>query len=120
VAGMTACASQLSHAEAEQLVARVHATLHPGASDWNVKPEKTRPFSLGWIVTVGPADGLGFGLGPYFVTHAGELFASGSAHSAEEYAADVAVMTRATWNPLRYLRYLARRLFDGRTPTRVR
>ncbi|MDB5216517.1 MAG: hypothetical protein JWO86_4444 [Myxococcaceae bacterium] len=117
---MTRPARALSRAEAEQLVASIHATLDVGASDWSVKPEHTRPFSLGWIVTVGPADGSGFGLGPYFVTHGGDVFASGSAHPSEKYAEDVAVMMRAAWNPLRYVRYLARRLFDGRLPWRVR
>jgi hypothetical protein len=110
---------KLSQAEAEERAASTHASLFP-SSDWKIKSEHTRPFSLGWIVIVGPAEAVGYGLGPYFVTDTGEVFATGSAHPAERYAEDLAVMTNATKNPLRHLRYLVRRLLDGRTPTRVR
>lgn len=116
---MPPSASRLSQEDAEQVVARAHANLLPEVGNWNVKPELTKRFAFGWMVVVGPADGIGCGLGPYFVTDTGDVFASGSAYPPEQYAEDMAVMTRPTRNPLRYLRYLARRVFDGRTPRRV-
>jgi hypothetical protein len=112
---------KLSQAEAEDLVASIDAQQGGNRTgEWKVRPADTAAFSLGWIVVVAPAEGRGYGLGPYFVTHQGDVFATGSGHPAEAYAEDVVAMQRATWNPLRYLRYAARRALDGRTPRRVR
>ena len=112
---------KLSQTEAEELVARVDAQQPANRTgEWKVRPADTAAFSLGWIVVVAPAEGRGYGMGPYFVTHEGDVFATGSAHPAEAYAEDIVVMKRATWNPLRYLRYAARRALDGRTARRVR
>ncbi len=107
---------KLSSGDAEERVARVHVQLSPNDA---VAGWRSEPFSLGWVVyRVDPDRRRGWG--PYFVTHAGDVFFTGSAHPTEAYVKDLEVMMLATWNPLRYLRYLARRIFDGRTPSRVR
>jgi len=62
--------------------------------------------------------GAGYGSGPIIVTRRGVVYISGSAFPPEELLEDVRVMSGATASPLRVLRYLWRRLTDGRIPKR--
>lgn len=104
-----------SSSDAEERIACVHDLLCPNDRH-TVVSWRSEPFSLGWIVFPVFSERTR-GWGPYFITYAGDVFHTGSAHPAEAYVEDVLVMTRATWNPLRYLRYFARRISGG-TPTR--
>ena len=65
------------------------------------------------------ASGGGYGLGPFFVTDDGVVYAAGSGRPPESYVSDVEVSAGATKNPLRILRHAVRRLL-GDAPLRLR
>ncbi|MEJ7729447.1 MAG: hypothetical protein WKG00_09535 [Polyangiaceae bacterium] len=79
-----------------------------------IAPDMTLERDVGWAFF----HGAGYGWGPIIVTRRGVVYVSGSAFPPETLLEDVRVMSGATANPLRVLRYLWRRLTDGRTPKR--
>jgi hypothetical protein len=129
----------ISRSDAEALVASLLPTL--GFAELVVDRHASIENPTGWIIFVRRPEGRVpdswrntqralfpeqesteplLGMGPVVVTKKGEVFGTTGAHPLEVNLADIRVMARTTFNPWLVLRYWLRRIFDRRTPWRIR
>ena len=129
----------ISRSDAEDLVTSLLPTF--GSGDLVVDRHASIEHAVGWLVFVRKPEGRVpdswrntqaalfpehesseplFGMGPVVVTKTGAVFGTTGAHPLDVNLADVRVMARMTFNPWLMLRYLLRRVFDKRTPWRIR